>query len=385
MRTTVPLGRIAGVPVGAHWSALVGVVLLGYLLALGVLPMQVPGLAPWTYWLAGGLAALGLVVSLLAHELGHAIVARRSGVTVQRITLWLLGGVSEFGDQPQQAAAEVRIAVVGPVVSLVLGGLFVTATWLATGLGAPALALVTLVWLGAMNLLLGLFNLLPGTPLDGGRVLHGLLWQHSGNRDRATRTVTSAGQFLGTALATLGVLLMLTGRWDGLWLVLVGWFLIGAAAAERSQAALTAGLSGLRAGDVMIREPDTAPAWWTVDTFASRLLSEGRARHRYYPVVDVDGLPSGVVRLADLSALPAAARRDTLIKDVARALPADLVVTADTPLDRLVRRLGAGRGVAVVTADRRIAGIITTTDLSRTVQLGGRRGSPAAVDAGDTP
>jgi Zn-dependent protease len=118
MRTTIPLGRVAGVPVGAHWSALIGVLLLGQLLALSVLPMQAPGRPAWAYWLAGGLAAVGLVASLLAHELAHAIVARRAGLGVQRITLWLLGGVFELGGLPQRPGTEVRIALMGSVVSL---------------------------------------------------------------------------------------------------------------------------------------------------------------------------------------------------------------------------------------------------------------------------
>ena len=239
MRTTIPLGRAAGVPVGAHWSALVGVVFLGQLLAQSALPMRAPGLPAWAYWLAGGLAAVGLMASLLAHELAHAIVARRAGVGVQRITLWLLGGVSELGELPQRPGAEVRIALVGPMVSLGLGVVLTALTQVTGALGAPALVLVTVSWLAAMNLLLGVFNLLPGTPLDGGRVLHGLLWRHSADRDRATQAVTRSGQVIGFLLAATGVLLMLGGAWDGLWLVIVGWFLIGAASAAPNHSAST--------------------------------------------------------------------------------------------------------------------------------------------------
>ena len=123
MRSTIPLGRIAGIPVGMHWSALIGIALLGQLVGLTVLPSIVPGLGAGAYWLAGGLAALGLGGSLLAHELAHAIVARRTGLGVRRITLWLLGGVSELVGQPSEPDAEVRIALVGPVTSLGLSGL----------------------------------------------------------------------------------------------------------------------------------------------------------------------------------------------------------------------------------------------------------------------
>ena len=168
MRSTIPLGRVAGIPVGMHWSALIGMVLLGQLVALTVLPATAPGLGAAAYWLAGGIAALGLGGSLLTHELAHAIVARRTGLTVRRITLWLLGGASELAGQPSEPGAEVRIALVGPVTSLGLGGLLGAAAVVTHNLGVPAGVVATLSWLASMNILLGVFNLLPGTPLDGG-------------------------------------------------------------------------------------------------------------------------------------------------------------------------------------------------------------------------
>src|SRR6185312_3977604 len=215
VRSTIPLGRIAGIPVGMHWSALIGIALLGQLVGLTVLPSMAPGLSAGAYWLAGGLAALGLGGSLLTHELAHAVVARRAGLGVRRITLWLLGGVSELVGQPSEAAAEVRIALVGPVTSLGLGGLLGAAMVVARDLAVPSAVVATLSWLATMNILLGVFNLLPGTPLDGGRVLHGLLWRHTGNRERATRAATTSGQVLGALLAGTGILLALHGRLDG--------------------------------------------------------------------------------------------------------------------------------------------------------------------------
>ena len=264
MRSTIPLGRIAGIPVGMHWSALIGMALLGQLVGLTVLPSIVPGLGAGAYWLAGGLAALGLGGSLLAHELAHAVVARRTGLGVRRITLWLLGGVSELVGQPSEPGAEVRIALVGPVTSLGLGGLLGATVVIARELVAPAAVVAMLSWLASMNVLLGVFNLLPGTPLDGGRVLHGLLWRHTGNRDRATRAATTSGQVLGALLAGTGILLALHGRLDGLWLLLVGWFLAGSASAERAANIVAGRLAGLRVADVMSAPPVVASGWWTV-------------------------------------------------------------------------------------------------------------------------
>jgi Zn-dependent protease len=156
---------------------------------------------------SGWLVALGLGGSLLTHKLAHAVVARRAGLGVRRITLWLLGGVSELVGQPSEPGAEVRIALVGPVTSLGLGGLLGAAMVVGRELAAPTAVVATLSWLATMNILLGVFNLLPGTPLDGGRMLHGLLWRHTGNRDRATRAATTSGQVLGALLAGTGILL----------------------------------------------------------------------------------------------------------------------------------------------------------------------------------
>ena len=197
MQTTIALGRIAGIPLWVHWSAPIGVVLLGQLVALTVLPPLVPGLDANVYWLAGGLAALGAVGSVLAHEVAHAIIARRTGLGVQRITLSLRGGMSELAQRPSGPGTEIRIALIGPVTSLGLAGLFGAATVMAGNLGAPAVVLATLSWLARINVLLGVYNLLPETPLDGSHLLHGLLWRHTRDRDSATRATTAAGQFLG--------------------------------------------------------------------------------------------------------------------------------------------------------------------------------------------
>lgn len=369
MKPTVSFGRIGGIPVGAHWSALVGVVLLGELLALSVLPSLVPGLALMTYLLAGAVAAVALVLSLLVHELTHALVARHSGVGVRRITLWLLGGVSDLAEPPQRPAAEIRIAVVGPLASLALAGVFAAAVWGATRLGAPELVEAVLVWLTTANIALGVFNLLPGAPLDGGRVLHGLLWWRTGDRERATRITSGAGQVLGALLAGLAVVLVVNGRWDGLWLALVGWFLTTTAAAERAHGVLVARLAGLRAGDVMTRDPHLAPGWWTVQALIDQLLMPGSPRQGSFPVIDFDGRPRGIVRLRDLAAVDPAARITRPVRDVARPLPADLVVEATDPLEGLLERpLGRDRDVVVQRAGR-VVGVITPADLQLTAEL----------------
>lgn len=381
MRATLSFGRIAGIPVGAHWSALVGVVLLGQLLALTVLPALAPGRTAAVYWLAGVVGALVLVLSLLVHELAHAVMARRAGLGVRRITLWLLGGVSELAEQPARPGPEVRIALVGPLASLVLCGLFAAGAWAGPRFGAPVVVVAVLSWLATMNLVLGVFNLLPGTPLDGGRVLHGLVWRHTGDRERAARTAAGAGRLIGALLAGLGILLVLQGRWDGLWLVLVGWFLSGAAAAEQMHTVLAERLRGVRAGDVMTRDPRVARGWWTVAMFLEHMLAPDGPRCRVFPVVDFERRLVGVLHLGGLAAVAPTARAATTLREVARPHPGELVVTPDTLLERVLERpLVPGRDLVVVEQDGRVVGVLTTSDLQRIVELraltvedGGRR------------
>lgn len=377
VRATVSFGRIGGIPVGAHWSALVGVVLLGELLALNVLPALAPGLAQATYLLVGAGAALVFALSLLAHEVAHAVVARRTGLGVRSITLWLLGGVSELADQPERPDIEIRVAVVGPLVSLGLAAGFAAAGWIADATGAHALAVAVLSWLTTVNLMLGIFNLLPGTPLDGGRVLHGLVWRHTGDRERATRNAAGAGQFLGALVAGLGAVLLVNGRLDGLWLVLVGWFLAGTAVSERAQGVMIARLAGLVAADVMRRKPYLASGWWTVDALVEQLVGPGGPPAPEFPVVDFHGKPIGWLALADLVTVPADARSATAVRDVARPLRPDGVLGIDTPADEILRRSIGPAGLVVVQPDGRVVGLIGIDDLRRAVELQGLRATEA--------
>ena len=373
MRGVVPLGRVAGIPVAAHWTVLVVVVLLGQVLALSVLPTLAPGQPPWAYWSAGAVGAVALIGALLAHELAHAVVARRTGVGVRRITLWLLGGVSELDGRPTEPATEVRVALAGPATSLALGVVLGALAGAADVAGASRLVVATLSWLATMNVVLGVFNLLPGTPLDGGRVLHGLLWRRTGDPAKATRITSNAGRFLGALLAGVGVLMAVAGRFDGLWLVLVGWFLAGSAAFEGRTGTALDRLGGLRAADVMSAPGHTVPGWWTVEAFAERLLHPSpatapQAHHRLFPVVEIDGRLAGVVSIADLSRCPAGDRGAVTVRALARPLPEELVLAADTPLERVLAVVGRG-GMAVVTDGARVLGVITASDVARILEL----------------
>jgi Zn-dependent protease len=364
MTPTLRFGRIAGIPVGASWSAVLIALLIAWSLAGQLLPAQVPALGPAAYGLAGAAGAGLFLGSLLAHELGHAVVARRAGLRVNGITLWLLGGVAQLEDEPASPGDELKVAIVGPAVSLALAAGFGVAAFGLGALGGPAIAVAVAVSLAVSNTVLALFNLLPAAPLDGGRVLRGLLWRRHGNRVRAAVTATRAGVWVGAGLVAYGLLGSVTGWGIGtVWTALVGWFLITAARQERALALLQSQAGGLLARQVMIPAPVTAPAWCTVDAFLRDYVEPWQATA--LPLRTVDGRPAGVVTAAALYAVPMDRRHIVRAGDV--AIPAsDLVVVApEEPVAGLAARLANGRTVAAVVAGGRLLGLITASDLAR--------------------
>lgn len=375
---TVPLGRIRGVRIGAHWSVLIIVGLITYLLSTSLLPAAVPGLAAGWYWLTGVVTAALFMTSLLAHEVSHAITARRYGVPTKRITLWMLGGAAELEKEPPHPRGDFLIAVAGPATSLLIGG----ACW---GLAAlvqdlvPPLAFGALLWLGLTNIVIAVFNLLPGAPLDGGRLVRAAVWKRTGDRQRAVRAAARSGQVLGGLLMIGGfVEVLVFGQFSGLWLALIGWFLIGAAAAERRHSQLHQRLGGMPVREVMARRPEVAPGWWTVEAFLEHTAD---SRHRVFPVVSFEGVPIGVVSLAELVRLSREERMTSRVADVCRTPPAVPIVPADTPVEEVLARtpLRPGRDLLLVTeyannAERTgLAGVVSADDLGRTVELAALR------------
>lgn len=335
------LGRVAGVEIDAHWSVAGIIALLAALLALNVLPAWQPHRSTTSYWLVAVGTALAFLLALLAHELAHAVTARHYGMKVQRISLWMLGGLTEFDGEPPSPRADAVIAGIGPVVSLVLGGAF-TGLAVLLGHGLPEAALS---WLGLVNILLGVFNLLPGAPLDGGRVLRAIAWARYHDRRRATETAARAGRVLGIALVVLGFVEFFAGATTGLWLALIGWFIMTGSAGER-YAAMAEQLRGLTVRDAMTSPPATAPSWWTVSDFIA-YLGTAHAMTDLFVLVDVDGKPEGVLHTGALTRI-APDRRATTRLSSCRDRADTLVVAPDAPLNEVALKLQAHGGIAVV-------------------------------------
>src|SRR5258708_17408491 len=260
----ITLGRVGGVEVRVNWSWLVVFALIVWSLADGVFPSQNPGLSGGVHLAMAVAAALLFFASLLLHELGHAWQARREGIEIDGITLWLFGGVAQFKQRFPSAGTEFRIAIAGPLVTLLLGGGFVVLALL----GLPSAVDGVAAWLGYINLALLVFNLIPALPLDGGRVLRAALWRSRGDLASATQVASGIGRGFGYLFIALGIAMFIfQGSFSGAWLAFIGWFLLQAATAEARYIATEAALAGLRVRDLMVRKPVTVDGDLTIGEF----------------------------------------------------------------------------------------------------------------------
>lgn len=371
MRQSLRLGRIAGIPVGANWTAAVIIVVIGWSLGASVLPAEEPGRSPAVYTAVAVVTALLFAASLLAHEMAHSLVAKRNDVRVRQITLWMLGGVSELDADPPNPGADLRIALAGPATSAALAGICVgTAAAVGYG-GGPLLIDAALVWLGLMNGILAVFNMLPGAPLDGGRVLRAILWHHYRDQARAAIAAARAGQVTGAVVAVAGVAdLFAAADTGGLWIAMIGVFLFGAAGTELRAAQVTAVLSSMRVRDVMAKDPVLAPAGLSLEVFAP---VAARFPQGVFPVIDVTRALIGVM-FADA---PQCARPGT-IAEAAEVLPPAYVVSPGDPAASLLRNPPLRRLlIAVVVDDGEVTGLVTVRELTAAV----RRAGPLRVPA----
>jgi Zn-dependent protease/CBS domain-containing protein len=360
----ISLGRIGGVQVRVSWSWLVIFALIVWTLADGVFPSQNPGLSRGTHLAMAIVAALLFFVSILLHELGHAWQARREGLEVDGITLWLFGGVSQFKSGFPSAGAEFRIAIAGPLVSLGLGGVFV----LIALAGLPSAVDGVAAWLGYINLALLVFNLIPALPLDGGRVLRAALWQRSGDLAWATRIGTDVGRVFGYLFIGLGLAMFIfQGSFSGAWLAFIGWFLLQAATAEARYIATEAALDGLRVRDLMTRDPVTVDGNLTVGQFMDEVARS--RRFTTYPVVDGDR-PIGLLAFGSVAALPRSEWDSRRVRDAMLPLErVPLLTENETAIEALTALSSPTSNRGLVVENEHLAGLLSITDLTRALEL----------------
>lgn len=359
MPSTMHLGRLAGVEMGAHWTWPLVVALIGWSLADRVFPDVDPGLSDGTYVAMGAVSAALLIGCVLVHVLVHIAAARREGLRIAAITLWAFGGAERFAGDPSSPRAELRVAVVELAASLVFG-----AALLGLALAAPLPAAVDGVahWLGLMNLALVGFNLLPVLPLNGGRVLRDALWAAQGDYVAATRRAAAAGRLIGRAVIGGGLAVAVVGdAFAGLWISLVGWLLLTGVDGEPAAAERRTVLGDLRAGDVMVRHPVVVSPDLALDQF----MDEVFLRHGFtsYPVVDGTA-PVGLISFRAVAPLTPARRRRMRVGEVMAPLRRVCVVDSRLPLDVACDAVMASPlRRAVVVQDGRLDGLLTATDL----------------------
>ncbi|CAM2992613.1 site-2 protease family protein [Mycobacterium intermedium] len=380
MRETIPLGLIAGFRVKVHWSVIVILWLFTWSLATE-LPSVATGYVRPAYWLAGVCGALVLLASLLAHELAHAIAARRAGLNVKGVTLWIVGGVTAIEDEAKTPDAAFRIAIAGPATSLALSAAFAAGAITLDAMWAPVIVVSVAWWLAAVNLLLGVFNLLPGAPLDGGRVVQARLWRRHGDKVRATIAAAHSGRVVAIVLITLGLAeFLLGGIIGGVWLAFIGWFILMAAREEEEDAKTQQMFTGMCVADAMTPQPRTAPGWIGVDDFIQRYLLGDR--HSAYPVADRDGSITGLVTLRQLRDVLPDRRAMTTVSEIAVPLGDVPTATPGEPLNVLLQRMtpvGARSRALVVDDEGRVVGIVTSADLARLIEIY-RLARPGQVD-----
>ena len=300
MPGTFRIGNIAGIDIDIHVSWIIILVLLTVSLATGWFPQLYPGWSTATYWLIALLSSLLLFVSVLLHELAHSLVARRRGLPVKSITLFIFGGVSNIEREPTSPGIEFQTAVVGPLTSLVIGVLCFLLQLPLRGSNSPLEGI--LFYLAVTNILLGLFNLIPGFPLDGGRVLHSIVWRLTGNLRQATRVASLAGQVIAYLFILLGIWIFFAGNiLNGIWLGFIGWFLLSAAQSANTQGMLTSVLSGVTVGEVMNTKPATVPADISLQQLVDAYFLPGGLR--YALVMQADHLV-GLITLSDIRHIP---------------------------------------------------------------------------------
>lgn len=373
------LVTIAGIPVGVSPWWLLIVVLLSWSLGSVYFPETVDAeLAPAAAYGLGLLSTLLLFGSILLHEFGHALVARGRGVEVEAIDLWLLGGVAKMRGEAHRPGDELRYALAGPAVTLVIVAVFAVASLLVGDRSTVLGALVA--YQLVINVAILGFNMIPAFPLDGGRVLRALLWARGGDSRRATRIAATIGRVFGAGMVAFGLLTLLAGAPGGLWFAIVGGFIVAAAASQAQAVEIEAALSGMPAEALMSSPVDVIAADTTVErAIAEHFVAE---RHTAFPVVAGDGAVLGVITLQQVSALAPERRASTSVLELADDDPQLLTLAGEDVAVLLQRPAFQRVGRLVVTGiDGAPLGLLSITDVQRAL----RAARLAQPEASPTP
>ena len=369
MTSTFKLGRIFGIEIGLHYSWFLIALLITFSLASQFGETN-PQWGPGMIWATAILTALFFFAALVAHEMSHALTARRFGIGTRAITLFALGGVAQIESEPKEARTEFWVGIIGPITSAIIGVVCLAIAFVSgwTGSQLPNRPVVAmLVWLGYINLMLAIFNLIPGYPLDGGRILRSLIWWKTKDVVRATRLASRVGQFIAICFIALGIIRFFTGAgFPGLWIAFIGWFLLQASQASYAQIKLADGLKGVRVQDIMSRDCASVDSRSNVKMFVEEhLLRSGR---RCY-VVERDGQIVGLVTPHEVKSIAPEKWPYTTMDDVMRPLDQLHTVQPETSvIDALERMSKDDVNQLPVITDNHLEGVISRANVLQFLQ-----------------
>ncbi len=339
LQGAIPIGKAFGIPLRLHWSWFFIFALVTWTLSSNYYTAVYPQWSLIFRIVAGLLTSLFFFASVLAHELMHSIVALRQGIRIEGITLFILGGVAQMTEEPKTAKDEFRMAIAGPGFSLILGGIF-WVIWIASRdsvVSSVQFIAAISYWLGYINLLLGVFNLIPGFPLDGGRVLRSLMWWRGVKLQRATKIASNIGRVVGFLFILGGIYLVFTGNWfNGIWFAIIGWFLESAAAGSYRQLIIQDMLKGHVASEIMSRDCQMVSADLPIERLVNEnILTSGR---RCFPVIS-GGQVQGLITIRDIQAIPREQWNYQSVRDAMTPMNRIKSVRPDTDLNSVLNML----------------------------------------------
>jgi Zn-dependent protease len=375
MRSNVKLGTISGIEIGLHYSWFIIAALIAFSLAEHFRQVN-PGLGPGQIWIAALVTAALFFATLLLHELAHSLVAQARGLKVRAITLFALGGVSQIQDDATDAKTELLVAIAGPIASLIIGfgclGIALGLGWQRSTEPHTAVAGV-LVWVGYINFALAVFNMIPGFPLDGGRVLRAIVWAITKNSDRSTRIAARVGQFVAFLFILDGIWQFFSGAgFGGLWIAFIGWFLMDAAKASYADVEITTAVRGIRVSEVMSRDCSIVSPRMSLHEFVNTYLL--RAGERCF-AVEEQGRFVGLITPRDVGSIPRDRWDKTTVREAMRPLQELHIITPETPvLDAL--KLVTSK--LPVVANGTLQGVVSRSQLLHLLQVRSELQLPAA-------
>lgn len=359
------IGTIMGIPIRVHFSWLIVFGLITWSLSTFYFPKAAPDLPATSYWIKGALAALFLFGSVAFHELAHSFVAKRYKISIESITLFIFGGVAQMKGEPPHPKAEFRIAIAGPLSSFFLSVIFFSLTLNTTG-GVKAL----FAYIAQINMIIGIFNLIPGFPMDGGRVLRSIIWEKKKNFFYATQKASGIGRKIALFFIFLGIFSTFKGIPGGIWLMLIGWFLYTAAQASYQQSTLQESLSAVKVRDIMVSDLITVgPSLSLEEIVNSYFLRYGFGG---FPVVE-DGKYLGMITLKEIKDISKNAFEDTKVKEVYLKHKKQWEISPEEDaIKALESMIREDTGRLIVKESDAIVGLITRNGIAKYVQIKGR-------------